>query len=47
MKKVKIAALLLMSGGFTMALGLNCIPNIGFSFSSILNQFGLGGLLGV
>jgi hypothetical protein len=43
MKKAKIAALCLMAGGFVMALGLNCLPNIG----GTLDLSGLtGGLLG-
>lgn len=41
----KFAALALLSTGFTMALGLNCLPNIGTSFSGILNTLGLGNLL--
>lgn len=41
----KFAMLALLSGGFTMALGLNCLPNIGTSFSGILNGLGLGNIL--
>lgn len=40
----KFAALALLSTGFTMALGLNCLPNIGTSFQGILDNFGLGNL---
>lgn len=36
----KLWALMVLSSGFVMALGLNCIPNIGNSF---LNLTGTGG----
>ncbi|GMU80499.1 MAG: hypothetical protein IT450_19215 [Phycisphaerales bacterium] len=42
----KFATLALMTSGFTMALGLNCLPNIGTSFQGILDNFGLGDLFG-
>ncbi len=29
MSKHKMAALLVLAGGFMMVLGMNCIPNIG------------------
>lgn len=38
---------LTISSGFLMALGLNCLPNIGFSGSQLLTTFGLGGILGL
>lgn len=38
---------LVVSSGFVMALGLNCLPNIGFSGTQILNQFGLGSVTGL
>lgn len=45
MSKRKVFALLLLSGSYTLALGLNCLPNIGASIPSIpalINQL-LGG----
>jgi len=44
--KTKITALLILSGS-VMALGLNCIPNVGISFSGILGNLGLGSLTGL
>jgi len=44
MLKRKFAALVLLSGSFVMALGLNCIPNVGSLFSGITGQ--LQNLLG-
>lgn len=41
MSKIKILALLVVSGGYALALGLNCIPNIG---TVVANPF--AGLLG-
>ncbi len=38
MLKNKLIVLMLTAGSFTMALGLNCLPNIGTTF----NLFGLG-----
>lgn len=35
MSKRKITALLLLSGSYMMALGLNCLPNIGGSIGSL------------
>lgn len=47
MSKAKIAALVMLSGSFVMALGLNCLPNIGgtLDLSNILG-IDLTGLLG-
>lgn len=35
MSKRKVMALLLLSGSYTLALGLNCLPNIGGAIPSI------------
>jgi len=43
----KFTALALLSTGFTMALGLNCLPNLGTSFQGILDNLGLGNLTGI
>lgn len=40
MSKRKMLAIAILSGGYMMALGLNCIPNIGSTFSLGLNLFG-------
>jgi hypothetical protein len=32
MSKVRLIALLMVSGSYLLALGLNCIPNIGGNF---------------
>lgn len=47
MSKNKLAALAVLASGFTMALGLNCLPNIGrlTSISGIFNGL-FGGLFG-
>ncbi|MBL8880426.1 MAG: hypothetical protein JNG88_15035 [Phycisphaerales bacterium] len=47
MSKNKLAAFAVLASGFTMALGLNCLPNIGAvtSLSGILNAL-TGGLFG-
>ncbi len=50
MSKAKITALVMLSGSFVMALGLNCLPNIGstLDLSNVLglNLTSLTGLLG-
>lgn len=40
--KAKIAAFLLLSGSYTLALGWNCLPNIG----NLIPQINPLGLLG-
>lgn len=41
MLKFKKAALLVLSGGFVMALGISCLPNIGGLATGLLANFGL------
>lgn len=41
----KFAALALLTSGFTMALGLNCLPNIGIGLN-IFDSLGLGNIFG-
>lgn len=47
MSKNKLAAFAVLASGFTLALGLNCLPNLGTvtSLSGILSAL-TGGLLG-
>lgn len=47
MSKNKLMSLAILASGFTMALGLNCLPNIGrvTSIGGILNGL-FGGLFG-
>lgn len=40
----KILALLLLSGSFALASGINCIPNVGSAFAGLQTQ--LNALLG-
>lgn len=44
MSKSKLALLVVLSSGCCMALGLNCIPNVGTLFAGL--TAGLRGLIG-
>lgn len=37
MSKAKLFTLMMLSGGFVMALGINCLPNVGNVFGGLLN----------
>lgn len=43
--KAKLTALLALVGGVSMAVGINCIPNVGTVFSGLTDALGLGDLL--
>lgn len=43
----KFLTLAVLSSGFVMALGLNCLPNIGTSFAGLFGNLGLGNLTGL
>jgi hypothetical protein len=42
MSKSKLAALVLLSGSYMLALGMNCIPNV----PNLFGNLGLGNLFG-
>lgn len=41
MSRTKFFALVLVSGGFVAALGMNCIPNLGSVFGTLNSFFGV------